>query len=311
MVGAPKGIPRVAGFLVQNEIEYLNKILNPNVAIIGGVKVSDKVKIIERLFKKADKIPIGGAMISAFEKAMGKNIGNSKLGKNKEEAEKEVAIARHLLEKAEGKIILPLDHIVADEFNNDAERKSANSGNILDGWMGLDIGPKTIKHYKAIIEEAEKVVWNGPMGVFEFDNFEQATKAIAEAMAVVKKKGGIAVAGGGDSAFAVEKFGLADEMSHVSTGGGAALKYIEKDGNLPGILVLSNKLEGIVTSPLTNKEQMLISAEVPNTFGGIDITDRTLHISFGRWGSLADIEMELPKLSNVEAIDLDNEYQQI
>ena len=301
MVGAPKGMPRVAGLLVQKEIEYLNKILNPDVAIVGGAKVSDKIKIIEKLLEKADKILIGGAMTFAFEKAMGKDIGNSKLGKNKEEAERETQFARQLLEKAKGKIILPLDHIVADRFNNDAERKSAESGKIPDGWMGLDIGPETIKHYRAIIEEAETVIWNGPMGVFEFDNFEQGTRVIAEAMAVVKKKGGIAVVGGGDSAFAVEKFGLAGEMSHVSTGGGAALKFIEDDGNLPGILVLSDKVEGI-TAGLLGEEMSGVYGENAQPLRYVSVEDLTE-------GELSSLRSSIVERMTLSARETDNTYK--
>jgi len=242
VTGAPHHIPRIAGLLVKKEMEYLD-MKDLDVAIIGGSKVSDKIKVIENLLKKAKTILIGGAMTFAFEAAMGKEIGDSVL-KNRET---EIAIAKQLLEKAKGKIILPVDHKVARGFSNDAEMKDeVPSGQIEAGWMGLDIGANTIIMYENIIKKAKTVLWNGPPGVFEFDNFSQGTRAIAGAMVKVKENGGRAIVGGGDSATAVVKFGLADKMSHVSTGGGAAIEYIEKDGNLPGILALSDKDEAIV-----------------------------------------------------------------
>lgn len=238
-VGITKFMPQsAAGFLMQKEIEYIkNKIDNPErpfIAIIAGSKVSDKIGIIEHLMKKADAIIIAGAMAYTFLKAMGRKIGNSLVEDDK------LDLARETLKKSLDlgvPIYLPVDHVVADRFSNDANRKVVVRGRIPDGWEGMDIGPATIELFKSVLEDAKTIVWNGPVGVFEFDNFANGSIAIAK---ILGESNAITIVGGGDCVAAVQKSGYADKITHISTGGGAALELMEgKD--LPGIVALTDK----------------------------------------------------------------------
>ena len=236
--GVADYLPAVSGFLIEKEVEFLgNAVENPKrpfVAIMGGAKVGDKIPVIENLLKKVDTLIIGGGMSYTFYKAEGLEIGTSILDKDSLE------IAPQLLKKAEEagvKMLLPVDVVVADEFNNDAKTAIVDKDAIPADMMGLDIGPKTVELYKAAIAEAETIVWNGPMGVFEMENFAGGTRAVAEALAESKA---VTVIGGGDSAAAVEQFGLADKMTHISTGGGASLEFLEGKV-LPGVAVLEDK----------------------------------------------------------------------
>jgi len=222
-----------AGLLIEKEIQYLGKVLTnpdkPFVAIMGGSKVSDKILILEQLTKKVDAIIVGGGMAYTLLKAQGKPVGNSKV-----EADK-LDLAKKILGSA--RIILPVDHVAADKF--DAAAKTQIVADVPDGWMGLDIGPKTIELFKKELSTAKTVLWNGPLGVFEMDPFAGGTKAIAAYLAGLK--GCTTIVGGGDTAAAVEKFGVADKMSHVSTGGGASLEFLEGK-ELPGIAALTSKV---------------------------------------------------------------------
>ncbi|MFI4911291.1 MAG: phosphoglycerate kinase [Sedimentisphaeraceae bacterium JB056] len=222
-----EGKPRVAGFLIEKEIEFLGETIDngqkPFVAILGGAKVSDKLLVIENLMSKVDTIIIGGGMSYTFAKAKGESIGNSLC------EEDFVDKAGELLEKSKDgdcEILLPVDSIVAKEFKADAENKVVE-GDIEDGWMGLDIGPKSAELFAAKIKNAKTVVWNGPMGVFEMEAFAGGTKTVAQALAEATKAGARSVIGGGDSASAIKKLGLQKEVSHVSTGGGASLEMME------------------------------------------------------------------------------------
>ncbi len=230
-----------SGFLLEKEIKYLSESVNnperPFVAILGGAKVSDKIGVIENLLNKVDTIIIGGGMTYTFYKALGLPIGNSLL-----EADK-VDLAKELIQKAKSagvKLMLPMDSVVAKEFDNDAEHKVVNDNGIEDGWMALDIGPQSAISFGNVIKMAKTVLWNGPMGVFEMSNFADGTFAVAEALAEATKFGATTIIGGGDSAAAIKKSGLSDQVSHVSTGGGASLEYLEgKD--LPGVSFLTEK----------------------------------------------------------------------
>lgn len=222
-----EGKPRVAGFLIEKEIEFLGETIEngskPFVAILGGAKVSDKLLVIENLMAKVDTIIIGGGMSYTFAKAAGESIGNSLC------EDDFVQKAGELLEKSKDggcEILLPVDSIVAKEFKADAENKVVE-GDIEDGWLGLDIGPKTAEIFASKIKNAKTVVWNGPMGVFEMEAFAGGTKTVAQALAEATKAGARTVIGGGDSASAIKKLGLQDEVSHVSTGGGASLEMME------------------------------------------------------------------------------------
>jgi phosphoglycerate kinase len=233
--------PAVAGFLVEKEIKYLSAAVNdpdhPFVAILGGAKVSDKIGVIENLLQKADTILIGGGMTYTFYKAKGWGIGDSLVEEDK------VKLAGELLEKAEQegvRIILPVDAVVAREFDNDAEHKIVDEDGIEDAWMGLDIGPQTSIMFGNIIKNAATVVWNGPMGVFEMDNFADGTNAVAKALSEATGRGATTIVGGGDSASAIQKIGLEDQVSHVSTGGGASLMFLEGK-ELPGVAVLTDR----------------------------------------------------------------------
>jgi phosphoglycerate kinase len=225
MVAVPSQFPpdrRAIGFLVEKELQILDSLLKhpktPCVAVMGGAKVSDKIGVIEHLLKRVDSLLIGGAMTYTFFKSQGHSIGQSKV-----EADK-LDVAKKLLDLAGRKLILPRDHLVANKPEAGAETKVVEGSDIPDGWFGMDIGPATIALYSDIIEKAATVVWNGPMGKFEVDAFSRGTRAIAEALAA---SAGVTAIGGGESAEAIEKFGLADRVSHVSTGGGAFLESLE------------------------------------------------------------------------------------
>lgn len=237
-VGVSTYLPSAVGFLVEKEISIMGKALEeperPFVAILGGAKVSDKIGVIENLLNKVDSIIIGGGMAFTFLKAQGYNIGTSLLEDDK------VELAKSLLQKAAEKnvsLILPIDVVVAKEFKNDTEFKTVNIDSIPNDMMGLDIGEESIKLFTDDIKSAKTIIWNGPAGVFEMDNFSKGTYAIAKAMV---DSGGITIIGGGDSAAAVEKAGLADKITHVSTGGGASLELLEGKV-LPGIDAISEK----------------------------------------------------------------------
>lgn len=233
------GADKMFGFLLQNEIDSLEKALNsdsrPFTAIIGGAKVSDKVQVIENLLDRADNIIVGGAMAYTFMAARGGKVGNSLVEEDKYE------LARTLIERAEGlgvRIILPVDSKTATEFSNDAPSAVYPSDEIPEGQMGLDIGVNAIREFSEIIRSSKVVIWNGPMGVFEFDNFSEGTKAVAMACAeATQKNEAFTLIGGGDSVAAINKFGLAKEVSYVSTGGGAMLEYLEGK-TLPGVAAI-------------------------------------------------------------------------
>jgi len=220
-----KGKPAVSGFLVEKEIAYLADAIakpkRPFVAILGGKKVSDKIAVIENLLGICDHVLIGGAMAYTFSLAQG-----GKTGKSLVEADK-VELAKQLLAKGAGKLVLPVDTHCADDFSGSANKKIVPAGAIPDGFEGLDVGPQTAAKYAEIIRSAGTVVWNGPMGVFEMPPFDAGTKAVADAVADATAKGAITIIGGGDSAAAVEQLGYADKVSHVSTGGGASLEMLE------------------------------------------------------------------------------------
>ena len=226
---------KMFGYLMAAEIKNADKVIletqRPFTAILGGAKVSDKILIIENLIEKADNIIIGGGMAYTFFKAQGGHIGSSLVEDERLDTAKEV------LEKAAAKgckILLPVDSIVADKFAPDAESKTADSNSVPDGWMGLDIGSKAIADFREVILKSKTILWNGPMGVFEMEKFQTGTVAIAKAVAESTKNGAFSLVGGGDSVAAVHQFGLADQVSYVSTGGGALLEYFEGK-ELPGI----------------------------------------------------------------------------
>jgi phosphoglycerate kinase len=236
--GVTKFLPGVSGLLVEKEIEYFEKAVSspqkPYVAILGGAKVSDKIEVIKNLMKKVDALLIGGGMAYTFLKAQGIDIGNSKL-----EADK-VDLAAEILKEASAKkvkILLPVDHVAADKFDAAADAKVTADNKIPAGMLGLDIGPKTVKLFEAELKNAKTIVWNGPLGVFEMDKFDKGSREIAEFIAGLKA---VTIIGGGDTAAAVAKFGLEKKMSHISTGGGASLEYLEGK-ILPGIAALQDK----------------------------------------------------------------------
>ena len=231
-------LPAVSGFLIEKEVKFLGGAVEnperPFVAIMGGAKVGDKIPVIESLLKKVDTLIIGGAISYTFFKAMGLEIGTSILD------EENIGLAKELLKKAETagvKLLLPVDVVCAKEFANETETVIVDRENIPADMMGLDIGPKTIDLYKNALVEAKTIVWNGPVGVFEMPSFAKGTKAIAEILA---ESDAVTVIGGGDSAAAAEQFGLADKMTHISTGGGASLEFLEGKV-LPGIAIIEEK----------------------------------------------------------------------
>jgi phosphoglycerate kinase len=232
--------PSVAGFLIDKELQYLqNAIENPQkplAAIIGGSKVSSKIGVIETLLDKVDKLLIGGGMVFTFYKARGLSVGKSLVEEDKLE------LAKTLEVKAKEKgvdLLLPTDVVVADNFAADAASQTVSVESIPDGWMGLDIGPDSVKVFQDALKQCKSVIWNGPMGVFEFDKFAVGTEAIARTLAELTPTGTITIIGGGDSVAAVEKVGVASEMSHISTGGGASLELLEGKV-LPGIAALDD-----------------------------------------------------------------------
>lgn len=233
------GENKAAGFLMAAELNNADKVIKhaerPFTAIMGGAKVSDKILIIENLLDKVDNLLIGGGMVFTFFKAMGGQIGNSLCEDDKLE------LALQLIEKAKAKgvnLVLPVDSVVADAFSNDANTKVADNNAIEAGLMGLDLGPKAIAQFTEVIANSKTLLWNGPAGVFEMPKFEAGTKAAAEAIVAATKKGAFSLIGGGDSAAAINQFGLADEVSYVSTGGGALLEYMEGK-ILPGVAALN------------------------------------------------------------------------
>ncbi|MFA6321697.1 MAG: phosphoglycerate kinase [Candidatus Omnitrophota bacterium] len=243
--GVTHYLPSVAGFLLEKEIQYLgNTVDNPKrpfIAILGGAKVKDKIKVIDNLLNKVDALIIGGGMAYTFLKVQGKTIGSSKLDKDG------LDTAKQALEKAAAKkipILLPVDHVIADKFDANANTKLVVD-NIPDGWMALDIGPKTIKIFEDKLKTAKTIIWNGPVGVFEMEKFAKGTEDIAKFIASLK--GVTSIIGGGDTAAAMLKFNVEDKMTHISTGGGASLEYLEGRG-LPGIDALSDKAGGCCCS---------------------------------------------------------------
>ena len=236
--GVAQYLPAVAGFLIGKELNFLGKAVTdperPFVAILGGAKVKDKIGVITNLIEKVDTLLIGGGMAYTFMKATGGEIGNSLCD------EERLGLALELLDKANAKgvkLLLPVDNVCGKEFNNDTEQMVCESGKIPEGWEGLDIGPKTVELFSKEIKAAKTVVWNGPMGVFEMPNFAKGTLAIATAMA---ESDATTIIGGGDSAAAVTQMGLASKMSHISTGGGASLEFLEGK-TLPGVAALNDK----------------------------------------------------------------------
>jgi phosphoglycerate kinase len=232
--------PAVGGYLMEKELQYLQGAIEspqrPLAAIVGGSKVSSKIGVIETLLDKCDKLFLGGGMIFTFYKARGLNVGNSLVEDDKLE------LARALEAKAKERgvqLLLPTDVVVADKFSAEANTQIVDVNNIPDGWMGLDIGPDSIKVFQAALADCKTVIWNGPMGVFEMDKFAAGTFAIADTLAQISKSGAITIIGGGDSVAAVEKANLADQMSHISTGGGASLELLEGKV-LPGVAALNN-----------------------------------------------------------------------
>ena len=236
--GVADYLPAVSGFLIEKELEFLGGALenpkHPFVAILGGAKVSDKIGVIENLLDKVDTLIIGGGMAYTFYKAQGHHIGTSICEEDK------LDLAKSILEKAQEKgvkLLLPVDNHVSSEYSNNGEEKMVDSTEIPDGFMGLDIGPKTIEKFEEAVKDAKTVVWNGPLGVCEFDKFATGTKAVAT---MLSKLDAITIIGGGDSAAAIEKLGLADKMTHIATGVGASLEFLEGK-TLPGIACLQDK----------------------------------------------------------------------
>jgi 3-phosphoglycerate kinase len=236
--GVAHFLPAVAGFLVGKELDVMVGAIShpkrPFVAILGGAKVEDKIGVIVNLLNKVDTLIIGGGMAFTFAKAQGGSIGNSLLDESHVEA------ALDMLNQAKLKgvnFLLPVDAVAADAFKNDANRRTVDIMSIPDGWIGMDIGPKSVEIFKAAVADAQTVIWNGPMGVFEFENFAEGTRAVAGALA---GSGAVTIIGGGDSASAVRQMGYADEMTHISTGGGATLELLE-GRELPGLTALDDK----------------------------------------------------------------------
>lgn len=236
--GVADYLPAVSGFLIKKEIDFLgNAVSNPKrpfLAILGGAKVKDKIGVINALMDKVDALIIGGGMAYTFLKAKGGSIGDSLLD------EERIGYAKEMMQKAEEKgvkLLLPSENVIADAFDNNANIKYEDGMHIPDGWQGLDIGPKAIEEFGKVIKEAKTIVWNGPMGAFEMPNFAKGTEAVAK---MVAEADAVTIIGGGDSAAAVEQLGYADKMSHISTGGGASLEFLE-GLELPGIACLQDK----------------------------------------------------------------------
>lgn len=231
---------KMFGYLLEKEIENVNRVLNatdkPVTAIVGGAKVSSKITIIERLLTRVDNLIVGGGMAYTFVKAQGGKVGNSLV------EDDFLGTAREILKKAEKnnvRVVIPVDTIIADKFDNEANRKTVNINEIPDGWMGLDTGEKTSEICREVLLSSKVILWNGPMGVFEMENFQQGTLDVANAIVEATEKGAFSLIGGGDSVAAINKFKLADKVSYVSTGGGAMLEYLEGI-ELPGIAAILN-----------------------------------------------------------------------
>ncbi len=233
--GVTHHLPAVAGFLMEKELEFLGQAVEnparPYIAILGGAKVSDKVGVIESLLEQCDRLLIGGGMANTFFKAMGFEVGDSLV---EDEA---VPTAKSLLENARGRIVLPVDVVIADAFDNDANTRVVAPNEVTAGWRILDVGPKTLPTFESALGAAKMVVWNGPLGVFEMPNFARGTFSMAETLANLD---GLTIIGGGDSAAAVRQAGLVDKMTHVSTGGGASLEFLEGK-TLPGVAGLEER----------------------------------------------------------------------
>lgn len=237
--GVAEFLPAVSGFLIEKELEFLGSALEnpqrPFVAILGGAKVSDKLGVIEALLEKVDKLIIGGGMAYTFFKSIGYSVGKSICELDK------LDLAQELINKAKErnvKLVLPIDNVIAKEIAPDAENKVIDSDNIPEDWEGLDIGPKTVELFKEELKDAKTIVWNGPVGFSEYEIFANGTRSIAQALA--EKEDAVTIIGGGDSAAAIEKMGLSDKMTHISTGGGASLEFLEGK-KLPGIECLLDK----------------------------------------------------------------------
>ena len=235
-VGIASNMPQTAaGFLMEKEIKFIGGAVSnpehPFVAILGGAKVSDKIGVIDNLLDKADKVIIGGGMTYTFYAAKGMKIGNSLVETDK------IDLAKEIMEKAGDKLVLPTDSVVAAKFDNDADHKTVD-GDIPDGYMALDIGPKSVAEFKDVLKDAKLVVWNGPMGVFEMSNYAEGTLEIGKFLGTLSNA--TTIVGGGDSTAAVQKLGVGDQLTHISTGGGASLEYLEGK-TLPGIAAISDK----------------------------------------------------------------------
>jgi len=234
---------KMFGYLIGNELQSMDKVLHqpekPFTAIMGGAKVSDKIEVIENLLDKVDNLIIGGGMTYTFIKARGGKIGTSLVEEDK------LDMANDLIKKAEAKnvkLYLPVDNVIADKFENDAKTDETPVDEVPDGWMGLDIGQKTIEGFSEIIKHSKTILWNGPMGVFEMSSFQKGTETIARVIAETTEKGAYSLIGGGDSVAAINKYNLKDKVSYVSTGGGAMLEYIEGK-ELPGVKAIREEVE--------------------------------------------------------------------
>lgn len=231
---------KMFGFVIEDELEAVKKVIEKNerpfTAIMGGAKISDKILLIEKMLDKVDNLIIGGGMSYTFFKALGGNVGSSLVEEDK------LSLAKTILDLAKEKhvnLCLPADSIISSEFSNDANQSTEENTNISDGWMGLDIGPKAVEDFSEIIMKSKTIMWNGPMGVFEMSSFENGTKSVAQAISQATKNGAYSLIGGGDSAAAITKFKLADEVSYISTGGGALLEFLEGK-ELPGIKAIQD-----------------------------------------------------------------------
>ena len=236
--GVAAYLPAVSGYLMEKELRFLGDALDeperPFVAILGGAKVSDKIAVISRLLERADAVLVGGGMAYTFFKAKGWNVGSSLCEEDKIEPARELM---QMAEKNHVRLLLPADTVIADKFDADAERRTVASDAIPDGWMGMDIGPETRAQFADAVKNARTVVWNGPMGVFEMERFAEGTRAVAQALA---DSGAVTIIGGGDSAAAAKQLGFEDKITHISTGGGASLEFLEGK-ELPGVACLSDK----------------------------------------------------------------------
>jgi phosphoglycerate kinase len=232
------GKPVVAGLLMERELDYLGRALRdpdrPFVTILGGAKISDKIEVIRNLLGQVDALLIGGGMANTFLRAQGYETANSLVEEDK------LDLARELLDRGGSALILPVDVVVADAFDTDAAARTVPASEVPEGWRIMDIGTQTIDHFRTALKDARMVVWNGPMGVFEFPRFAAGTQAIALILSDLTESGATTIIGGGDSAAAVQQLGLADQMSHISTGGGASLEFLAGTA-LPGVVALDDR----------------------------------------------------------------------